>query len=82
MFKVTAKVLDAQSGKFQNEEGEQIVFSNAVIQTDEGVHSVTAAPDLDLKPHIGDKEVVLIAKLAGSIKKPAKVMITGVSASK
>jgi len=80
MLKFQAKILDAQSGKFNNDEGQEVIFSNAVIQDDEGVHSVTVAPDVDLKPHVGKNEVTLVARLAGSIKKPAKVMVTGVSA--
>jgi len=78
MIQISAKVLDAQSGKFTNDEGAEVTFSNAVIQTEDGVHSVNAAPDVDLKKLIGGKEVILLAKLGGSIKRPAKVLIVGI----
>jgi len=78
MIQIVAKVLDAQAGKFTNDEGQEIVFSNAVIQTDEGVHSVNGAPDVDLKSLVGEKEHKLLAKLVGSVKKPARILIIGV----
>jgi len=82
MFKVSAKVLDAQSGKFTSDEGAEVVFSNAVIQTDDGVHSVNVSADVDLKPYVGKDEVELICKFVGSVKKHTKVLVTGLGKSR
>ena len=78
MFEIEAKILDAQKGEFKNDEGDIVKYSGAVIQTDSGVHSVQVADGVDLDEFKGDDlEHTLIAKLSGSIKKPAKVLITG-----
>lgn len=76
MFKLEAKVLDYTGGQFTNDEGKEVKYSSCVIQTTEGVHNVNS--DIDLKKYAGKEEVMLICKLEGSVKKPAKIRVLSV----
>lgn len=74
MFELEGKILDFTAGKFTNDQGEVIVYSSAVVQTDSGVVNLNVADGLDLKPFKG-KEVTLDCELYGSVKKTAKPRI-------
>lgn len=75
MIRIKAKILEYSAGEFTDDTGRNVKYCTVVAQFGDKLAQLSS--DIDLSSDIG-KEGTYIAELrASSIKKPAKVVITG-----